>query len=122
MKKLSFGQNRRPAQIRQLGLCERDSNSVRFSRRSELPLADWEQIEAAGTEVLQNLSFDPAMNTVLNALLIGPPGNRDRGVQIGDEAGLLHCAGEVISRGAIAIKLVLDVTFGSKNIALGVVA
>jgi hypothetical protein len=29
------------------------------------------------------------MSAVLNALLIGPSGNRDRGVQIGDEARLL---------------------------------
>jgi hypothetical protein len=46
------------------------------------------------------------MSAVLNALLIGPSGNRDRGVQIGDEPGLLHCTGEVICQGGIKIKVV----------------
>ena len=56
------------------------------------------------------------MSAVLNALLIGPSGNRDGGVQIGDEAGLLHCAGEVISQGGITIKPVLDMTLSSQNV------
>lgn len=62
------------------------------------------------------------MRAVLDTLLIGPPGNRDRGVQIGYEAGLLHCAGEVISQGDITIKLVLDMVFSGEDVSFGAVA
>ena len=99
-----------------------ESGSLRFSRRLKSPLATRKQVEATVTQVLQAFLFDPPVSAALNALLIGPPGNRDRGVQIGDEAGLLRCVDEVISQGGTTIKPVLDMTFSSENVPLGVTA